>query len=189
LAKTPFANQNLAWCREITKVIKATPEWRDIVGKTGYLLDSPTRWNGLYLLGKDFLDDWGLFERVKPQLEDLKYTWPDPSKLKNIVKILEVFFLATKDLSADKYITVSLVPSYVFKLFKYLQPNSDEDSEYAKLLSANLLDESMKQFGWILEDTTTKNIYLLSCCVDPKLCFNGVYFESKGKRWDLGHFC
>jgi len=71
-------------------------------------------------------------------------------------------------LSASKYVTVSLVLSYVYKMIAHLQPNDDEDTSYAKQLRKNLLEEVEKQFGWILTDTTTKNIYLLSCCVDPR---------------------
>jgi hypothetical protein len=85
-------------------------------------------------------------------------------------------------LSASKYVTVSLVPSYVYKMIAHLQPNDDEDSSYAKQLRKNLLEEVEKQFGWILTDTTTKNVYLLSCCVDPR--FGSMEFIKEPKIKD-----
>jgi hypothetical protein len=93
-----------------------------------------------------------------------------------------------KDLSASKYVTVSLVPSYVYKMIAHLQPNDDEDSSYAKQLRKNLLEEVEKQFGWILTDTTTKNIYLLSCCVDTRFGSMDFIKESKIKDGVWGTF-
>jgi hypothetical protein len=76
--------------------------------------------------------------------------------------------VATRDLSGSKYVTVSLVPRYICMILKELETKGDSDTIFCSKLRLHLRTEVEKQFGWILEDTTDKNIYLLASCVDPR---------------------
>jgi hypothetical protein len=53
-------------------------------------------------------------------------------------------------------------------ILKELETKGDSDTIFCSKLRLHLRTEVEKQFGWILEDTTDKNIYLLASCVDPR---------------------
>jgi len=121
------------------------------------------RWDSTYLMLIDFETNYDKFEKVKDYFD----YWVDRATIRNIIQILQISYLQTKDLSANNYITVSLVPIYIFKSLKALQPD-ENDNQFCKNLRSHLLKEYKKKFEWILNDTTSKNIYLLSACLDPR---------------------
>jgi hypothetical protein len=161
--------------RDIIKTVKNTSNLRAIVNKTGYITDTETRWDSTYLMLIDFEGNYDKFEKAKDNFD----YWIDRSIIRNIIQILQIPYLQTKDLSAENYITVSLVPIYIFKSLKALQPDIN-DNPFCKNLRANLLKEYQEKFGWILKDSSSKNIYLLSACLDPR--FGNLEFVDKTTR-------
>jgi hypothetical protein len=174
LPTNPITMINLV--KDLVSTVKSRADLREIVGKTGYVTDSPTRWDSFMLMLSDFLKDMDKFLLVKEAIDQSGVGWPSVEYLKQVIAVLQPALQFTKSVCKDSFVTASSVPTLVHGLIQEWSPR-ELDNDYCKALRANLLDEMKNKFGWILTDSTTKNVYLLASIFDPR--FGHLHFVEK----------
>ena len=133
-----------------------------------------TRWNSFYFMLKRFLQleqPLALFFQNSNYSEH-RITLLEWSLIRELVNVLESLYIVTKNLSGEKFTTISKVLPTVKQLIKKYSKENLQQSEIIQEFQANLLRKMKKKFG----KYETNQIFAVSALIDP--CYKEKAFDN-----------